>query len=645
VDILPREFIFQQHGVVELDKGLGADIYGIDRWGHEILTVLPNGDAGLLDVQNPSAQAVSIPSIVHDLAERGIHSPILLRVNSFLENSLIELNSGFANAISTYEYSGEYRGVFPIKVNQQAEVVERIVTTGRKYNYGLEVGSKPELLIALAQNLAKDSLLICNGVKDEEFIRLAILSCKIGFNTIIVLESPKELELVLQVSKALNEKPRLGVRIKLTHQIQGYWAESSGDRSSFGMTTDNVVRVVERLQTEGMQDCLTLQHSHLGSQISDINDVRRIVKEACRFYTELKTLGVPLEFLDLGGGLGVDYTGEKQSNENSVNYALGEYCEAVVETVKYAMDEAQIGHPTIVTESGRGVVALSSMLIFDVLDTTLYDSKVLPKPNENDHHLIGDLLAIEDYLSAERLQESVNDAIYYRDEVRALFRRGNIDIKSLAQAETVFRYLVARFKKIAAASDTSPQLDEQLGHFADIYHGNFSLFQSLPDVWAIDQLHPIMPLQRLNEVPDRHAVLSDITCDSDGKVDRFVLADGISKTLPVHDIADDEAYYIGVFFVGAYQETLGDLHNLFGDTNVVTIALGENGGFDLLHEVEGDTISEVLDYVEYDAQACLATFRKRVDSAVSSKQLTISERRVLIAAYKDSLGGYTYFEK
>jgi arginine decarboxylase len=628
-----------------LEKNIGSDIYGIDRWGHQILTVLPNGDAGLRDVLNPDAEPVSIPSIIDDLSGRGIHSPILLRVNSFLQSSLIELNEGFASAIKSYGYKGQYRGVFPIKVNQQAEVVDRIVETGRQYNYGLEVGSKPELLIALSQNLAPDSLLICNGVKDEEFIRLAILSCKIGFNTIIVLESPKELELVIRVSKALGEMPKLGVRIKLTHRIKGYWADSSGDRSSFGMTTDNIVAVTERLREEGMLDCLILQHSHLGSQISDIIDVRRIVSEACRFFTELKSLGAPLEFLDLGGGLGVDYTGEKQSNENSVNYSLPEYCEAIIETVKYAMDEAEIVHPNIVTESGRGVVALSSMLIFDVLDATLYDAKELPKIDEDAHHLIKDLVAIKDYLKPSRLQECVNDAIYYREEVRALFRRGNLDIKSLALAETVFRFLVSTFKSMVDAADHSPQLEEQLGGFADIYHGNFSLFQSLPDVWAINQLHPIMPLQRLNEMPTRHAVLSDITCDSDGKIDRFVLAEGTSKTLPVHELEKDNPYYIGVFFVGAYQETLGDLHNLFGDTNVVTIALGEDGSFDLIHEVEGDTIAEVLDYVEYEAQACLATFRKRVDNAVSQKQLTTNERRAIIEAYKDSLGGYTYFEQ
>ncbi|MGJ8528483.1 biosynthetic arginine decarboxylase [Maritalea sp.] len=628
-----------------MEAKLGADIYGMEKWGQQFLTVMPNGDAGLIDIQNKNAAPVSIPDIVKDLSERGIYSPVLLRVNSFLENSLTNLNEGFAEAIKEYEFNGSYRGVFPIKVNQQAEVVERIVETGRQYDYGLEVGSKPELLIALAQNLAKNSLLICNGVKDEEFIRLAILSCKIGFNTIIVLESTKELELVIQVSKSLGEMPLLGVRIKLTHEIKGNWSESSGDRSSFGMPPDDVVTVVERLQAENMQDCLVLQHSHLGSQISDIIDVRRIANEACRFFTELRKLGMPLQYIDLGGGLGVDYTGEKQSNENSINYSLYEYCEAIVETVKYAMDDAGLAHPHIVTESGRGVVASSSMLIFDVLDTTLYDSSTLPETGDDAHHLIKDLLDIQEYLSTKRLQECVNDAIYYRDEVRALFRRGNADIKSLAHAEHIFRYLVAQFKKLAEEMEVPHQLEDQLGTFADIYHGNFSLFQSLPDVWAIDQLHPIMPLQRLNEVPHRQAVLSDITCDSDGKIDRFVLEDGISKTLPVHDIVEDEPYYIGVFFVGAYQETLGDLHNLFGDTNVVTVSLAEDGEFDLLHEVEGDTIAEVLESVEYDAPACLATFRKRVDNAVSRKELTISERRVLIAAYKDSLNGYTYFEK
>lgn len=622
-----------------------SDLYGIDRWGYGLLEVMPNGDVGLLDPLKENSSPVSLPKIIKDLKDRGITPPVLLRVNSILENSLRQLNGSFADAIKSCGYKGKYRGVFPVKVNQQAEVINRIVKVGREYHYGLEVGSKPELLIALSQPLAKESLLICNGVKDDEFVRLAILSRKIGFNTVIVLESPKELDIVLRVSKDLGQKPLLGIRIKLTNQITGNWAKSSGDQSSFGLRADKVIDVVERLREEDMLDCLVLQHSHLGSQVPNINDIRGTVKEACRYYTELKAIGVPLSFLDLGGGLGIDYTGEKQANENSINYTVPEYCTNVVETLKYALDEAQVEHPTIVTESGRGIVALSSMLVFDVLDTSLYDDADAVKANKDDHHLIGDLVAVESYIVQERLQECVSDALYYRDELRSLFMHGNVTITAMAKGERIFQHVISRIKKMAYDTEISEQLEEHLIRFADTYHCNFSLFQSLPDVWAIDQLHPIVPLQRLNEKPTRRAVLSDITCDSDGKVDRFVLADGISETLPVHDIKTDEEYYIGVFFVGAYQETLGDLHNLFGDTNVVTIDLTSKGGFKLLHEVEGDTISQVLEYVEYDANRCLSDFKKMVDAAVADDELSIKERRVLITAYKDSLKGYTYFEE
>ncbi|MFK7902553.1 MAG: biosynthetic arginine decarboxylase [Nitratireductor sp.] len=621
-----------------------SDIYGIDRWGNGLMQVMPNGDVGLLDPLNKNSPAVSLPKVIHDLKDQGIATPVLLRVNSILEHSLRDLNESFANAIKSCGYKGAYRGVFPVKVNQQAEVINRIVKVGKEFHYGLEVGSKPELLIALSQPLAKESLLICNGVKDDEFVRLAILSRRIGFNTVIVLESPKELEIILRVAKNLDQKPLLGVRIKLTNQVAGKWELSSGDRSSFGMRTDKVLDVVDRLREEDMLDCLVLQHSHLGSQVANINDVRGTVSEASRFYSELVSLGVPLKYLDLGGGMGVDYTGEKQANENSINYTMEEYCTNVVEILKYALDGAGIEHPTIVTESGRGVVALSSMLVFDILDTELYSDAEDVSAQKDDHHLIGDLIAIQEYISPERLQECLSDALYYRDELRSFFMHGNVNIRAVAKGERIFRHLISKIKKVSYTCEISEQLGEQLNRFVDMYHGNFSLFQSLPDVWAIDQIHPIVPLQRLNEVPTRRAVLSDITCDSDGKIDRFVLADGISSNLPVHELSEGEAYYVGVFFVGAYQETLGDLHNLFGDTNVVTIDLTTKGGFKLLHEVEGDTISQVLEYVEYDANRCLNNFKKMVDNAVSDEQLSVKERKVLIAAYKDSLKGYTYFE-
>lgn len=627
-----------------LDAPTPNTVYAIDRWGMDLVTVLPDGDLGLTNPLKPDAPSVSLPSIMSDLEERGIHAPLVLRVSSFLESSINSINESFSTAIARVGYKNHYRAVFPIKVNQQAQVINRIVEFGRPYSYGLEAGSKPELVIALAQPLAKDALIVCNGVKDAEFIRLAILSRKLGFNTVIVLESPKELETVLEVTEELGEEPVLGVRVKLTNQISGNWSESSGDRSTFGMHTDQLVDVVDTLKKAGRLHCLKLQHSHLGSQIPDVNDVRRAAGEACRYFAELTREGAPLTHLDLGGGLGIDYTGEKTANENSINYSVDEYCANVVETVAYAMDEAEIPHPVLVTESGRAVVATSSMLIFNVLEATLYDSESDEKPADEDHHLVTDLAAISGYLGPERLQECINDAGFYRNELRALFRRGYIDLRQMARAERIYLHLMSKIKALAPAVGVSPEVDTHLEQLADIYHCNFSLFQSLPDVWAIDQVHPMVPLQRLNEEPDRRAVLSDITCDSDGKIDQFILADGVAPSLPVHSLNADSPYYIGVFFVGAYQETLGDLHNLFGDTNVATIDLRDDGSFDLLHEQEGDTIAEVLSYVEYDPKDCVDAFRARIDKGISEKRLTPKDRKTLMAAYRDSINGYTYYE-
>lgn len=619
------------------------DVYGIHKWGKDLIVVNDAGEIGLKNPMNPDAPAVSLPEILQDLDDRGIQVPMILRVSSYLEHEIQHMNECFQTAIKRVGYQGAYRGVFPIKVNQQAQVVDRIVEFGRPFDFGLEAGSKPELVIALAHRLSREALIVCNGIKDEEFIRLAILSRKLGFNTVIVLESPKEVDTVIAVARDLDVDPMLGVRVKLTNQISGKWEKSSGDRSAFGLNTDQLVAMVDKLRDAGLLQCLKLQHSHLGSQVPDVNDVRRAVGEACRFYTELTQEGVPLTHLDLGGGMGVDYTGEKRATDSSINYSMREYCTNVVETVQYAMDAAEIPHPTLVTESGRAVVATSSMLIFNVLEATHYDAPTAPAAEDGDHHLISDLLAITGYISGERLQECWNDANFYRNELRALFHRGYIDLRQMARAERIYLHLMARIKE-HAGFDQIQISDEQLAKLADIYHCNFSLFQSLPDVWAIDQLHPIVPLQMLNQTPDRHAVLTDITCDSDGKVDRFILADGVAPSLPVHTLPEDQPYYMGVFFVGAYQETLGDLHNLFGDTNVVTIDLRADGGFDLLHEQEGDTISEVMSYVEFDPQDCVAVFRKMVDEAISTGALKSKDRKTLMAAYRDSINGYTYYE-
>ncbi|SFP56645.1 biosynthetic arginine decarboxylase [Tranquillimonas alkanivorans] len=619
-------------------------VYGVERWGKGLVEVLETGDIGIRNPLSESTHAVSLPKVVEALGARGVQTPVLLRVASFLEHGVRRVNESFGDAIAEAGYRGAYRGVFPIKVNQQAQIVRRIVEYGQPFGFGLEAGSKPELVIALSQPLPHDALIVCNGTKDEEFVRLAILSRKLGFNTVIVLESLNEVEIAIRVAGELDVDPLLGVRVKLTNQIGGAWAASSGDRSAFGLNSEQLVTSVDRLKEAGLLHCLKLQHSHLGSQIPDVNDVRRAATEACRYFTELLAEGVPLTHLDLGGGLGVDYTGEMKATESSVNYSVKEYCASIVETVRYAMDEAGVEHPTLVTESGRAVVAMSSVLVFDVLEATLFDVETAPAPEPDDHHLVADLAGIGDYVVEGRLQECVNDASYYRNELRALFRRGTIGLRQVARGERIYLRLMSRIRRLAEETGGSPDLVAQLESTADILHCNFSLFQSLPDVWAIDQLHPLVPLQRLNEVPDRRAILSDITCDSDGKIDRFILADRVSATLPVHDIRPDERYLFGTFFVGAYQETLGDLHNLFGDTNVATIELRENGEFDLIEEVEGDTIGEVLSYVEYNPRDCMDGFRRAVDRAISNRKLDASEGRQLIEAYRSSINGYTYYE-
>ncbi|MGI3211450.1 biosynthetic arginine decarboxylase [Roseovarius tibetensis] len=621
-----------------------AGIYGLDRWGQGYFDVLDNGDVALKNPLSPDAPAVSLPEIIRDLEKRGIQTPMILRVGSYLEHAIGQINHSFLDAIARSGYRGTYRGVFPIKVNQQAQVVDRIVEYGRAFDFGLEAGSKPELVIALAHKLPKDALIVCNGVKDTEFVSLAIQSRKLGFNTVIVLESVMEVDTVIEASRTLGLDPMLGVRVKLTNQIGGNWAASSGDRSTFGMNTAQLVDVIDKLREAGLLHCLMLQHSHLGSQVPDVNDVRRSVGEACRYFSELTAEGAPLTHLDLGGGLGFDYTGEKKAAANSINYSVSEYCTNIVETVGYAMDEAGIDHPTLITESGRAVAASSSMLIFNVLEATLFDASEAPDAEPGDFHHVTDLIAVGEYLKPDRLRECLNDAAFYRNEMRALFRRGQIGIRQMARTEKIYRHLMARIKAVAASDDSASSIEDELEKLADIYHCNFSLFQSLPDVWAIGQLHPLMPLQMLDQRPTRRAMLSDITCDSDGKVDSFILDEGTSPSLPVHDLPEDRPYHMGVFFIGAYQETLGDLHNLFGDTNVVTIDLRDDAGFDLLHEQEGDTIAEVLSYVEYDPNDCVAAFRKLVDGAISAGTISVEERRPLMAAYRDSINGYTYYE-
>tara|TARA_A100001015_G_scaffold81596_1_gene90418 strand:- start:1134 stop:3062 length:1929 start_codon:yes stop_codon:yes gene_type:complete len=620
-------------------------LYGVSRWGGGFIRILENGHIGLVHPDRPDAVPTDLMHIIDSLNERGITAPVLLRVADFISYRIDQINALFAAAIEEQGYKNRYQGVFPVKVNQQAQVIDRIVDYGRPHDFGLEVGSKAELLIALAQDLGPRAALICNGVKDAEFVRLALMSQRLGFNVFIVLESPREVDLVLREADALEVRPQLGIRIKLTHKVSGNWAASSGDRSTFGMSIAQVMDVVDALRARHYLDCLKLQHSHLGSQVPNIIEIRMAAQEACRFFIEISREGAPLEFLDLGGGLGVDYTGEHRAAENSTNYTLSEYCLNIVETVRYAMDEAEMEHPVIITESGRSCVAQSSMLLFNVLEATRYDSPEPVWAHPDDHMILKNMLNIESYLNAERVHECWNDLVFYRNEMRALLKTGQVSLRETAKAERVHLYLMNRIKTLLAGVEgDNDEMELAVQQAADIYHGNFSLFQSLPDVWAIDQLHPIAPLHRLREKPTRRAVISDITCDSDGKIDRFVLGDGVAKTLPVHALNAASDYYLGVFFVGAYQETLGDLHNLFGDTNVVTVELQSDGRFELMHEQEGDTVAEVLTYVEYEPRRLVDGFKAIVERAVHDGAISARDRRAMIDAFKDSIHGYTYFE-
>ena len=620
------------------------DIYGIEKWGKDFFKILSNGNLGLLNPLKINSKPVDLTKIVKKLNQK-LSPPYIVRVSNYLEFMIDAVNESFNKSIKTIGYKNKFNSVYPIKVNQQSQVIKKIVKYSKKFNSGLEVGSKAELLIALSQNLTKNSLIICNGTKDEEFIKLSLLSNKIDMKTILVIESLKELNLIIRISKSLNIKPFLGIRIKLTNLISGKWSQSSGDRSAFGLPVDKITEALTDLKKNKLLDCLILQHSHLGSQVPDIIEIRKYTQEACRFFIEISNYGAPLKYIDLGGGLGVDYTGENKSKFHSMNYSLEEYCTNIVETLKLEFDKAKIKHPIIITESGRAIVAPSSILVFNILNTTIFDVKSCPVLNKKDHIYLSYMIQILSYISIDRIQECFNDLNYYRDELRILFRNGQINLLEISKIEKTYLYVLNRIKTFVEEKKlNSNPIASKLNNLADIYHGNFSLFQSLPDMWAIDQLHPIAPIQKLNRKPNKHVILNDITCDSDGMISKFVLNDGIKDTLPIHVLKNNEEYYLGVFFVGAYQETLGDLHNLFGDTNISTVKLEENGKFKIIHEQIGDKISEVLNYVEYSSDDILKTFSEKTSKFYNKKSISSKEKNQLLKNFKASIDGYTYFE-
>ena len=559
---------------------------------------------------------------------------------------IAELNDSFRKAIKEADYQGKYQGVYPIKVNQQRQVVEEIAEFGTKYDYGLEAGSKPELIAAMAHMHNPNAYLICNGYKDDEFIDLALTAQKMGLNIFIVLEMPSELDVILERARRMDIRPNLGVRIKLAAKGSGLWQESAGDKSVFGLNAAQVVDVVDKLKQVDALDCLKLLHYHQGSQIPNISVVREGLTEAARIYVDLVKEGAPLGTLDMGGGLAVDYDGSKTNFHSSCNYSIAEFARDVVEVVGDMCTKYEVPHPTLVTESGRAVVAYYSVLVFNVLDvTSAPGEEPPPELPEDAPELLKAFADTDRTLARKNMQECYNDACYYRDQLRAQFFYGNATLRQRGLGEAYYWHILSRISRMLAEMETIPEdLRELSCSMVDFYYGNFSLFQSLPDSWAIRQLFPVMPLHRLNERPTNKAVLADITCDCDGKIDHFIDREDVATALPLHAIKPGEDdYYIGVFLVGAYQETLGDLHNLLGDTNVVGVHL-EGGRPVYTHEVEGDTVADVLSYVEYDPKELINKFRTFAEQAVADGKISPSERRRALEVFRSGLNGYTYYE-
>jgi arginine decarboxylase len=624
-----------------------AQLYGIKEWSSDYFTVTQDGNVA---VSLPFAEdnvEVALMDIVDGMKQRGLDMPAVLRIENLLDLRISQLNTAFAKAINELDYQNHYRGVFPIKVNQQCHVIEEIADYGSRYHHGLEAGSKAELIIALSQLQDHESLIICNGYKDEEFIDLGLYARQMGIKCFFVLETAMELDLILARSKALNIDPLIGVRIRLASMVEGHWNEDSGDRSIFGLSTNALLNVVEQLKSSNMLHCLQLLHSHLGSQIPNIRNIRGGVMEACRFYAGLIEEGAPMGYLDLGGGLAVDYEGARSNSTHSMNYGLDEYCYSIVETVKESFDALEITHPVIISESGRALVAYSSMLLFNILEVRDHKAGFIPDvAPENSHDMIHNLYEVREHVNPETIQECYNDALYYREEMRELFHRGQSSMRERALAENLTLAILEKISNLLPQlRRVSPELEKLPELLSDIYYGNFSLFQSLPDIWAIDQLFPIMPIHRLNEAPVKEAVLADMTCDCDGKVDRFISPDGVKGTLPLHPLKQGEEYFLGVFLVGAYQETLGDLHNLFGDTNVVSVHINPDGSFDFRREFHGDSIADVLSYVEYDPKIMQEQFRRIAEKAVRDNKITVAQRQQMLRAFKESMQGYTFFER
>jgi arginine decarboxylase len=620
-----------------------AELYDVGSWGKGYFSVGENGHL-LVHPTKEEGRRIDLKELVDTLILRGINLPILIRFAEILKHRVSEVHQAFQSAMTDHGYQGGYCCVYPIKVNQQRQVVEEVFHFGRPYGFGLEAGSKAELLavLAVADN---DTPVICNGFKDDEFIEMAMLARKVGRQVIPVVEKYTELELALRYAERVGVRPSLGLRVKLASRGSGRWKSSAGYRSKFGLTVSEALRALEHLKSLGLEDCLELLHFHLGSQITNIRQIKAAVIESARVYVELKRAGAGLRFLDVGGGLGVDYDGSQTDFESSVNYTLQEYANDIIYHVQNVCDEGETPHPTIISESGRAIAAYHSVLVFNVLGVSGFGEQEIPQalPDDAEQPLV-DLLETFRGLSAKNLLESFHDAQQALDSALNLFSLGYLSLAQRSMAENLYWGICRRIQRLAQELDYFPEeLEGLAGMLSDTYFCNFSLFQSMPDSWAVKQLFPIMPIHRLDEPPTRHAVLGDVSCDSDGKVDQFIDRRDVKKTLPLHPFLG-EPYYLGAFLVGAYQEILGDLHNLFGDTNAVHVSLGDNGEVILNTVIQGDTVREVLDYVQFNGRALLDQFRSDVEAAVREGRLGYEESGRLLRFYEEGLNGYTYLE-
>ena len=620
-----------------------AELYEVGRWGKGYFSISPSGHV-LVHPTKDTARSIDLKQLIDHLVLRGIHLPVLIRFRDILRHRLGDINNAFKNAIAQHQYEGRYICVYPIKVNQQRQVVEEVLDFGREYGFGLEAGSKPELL-AVAAQAYNDTPIICNGFKDAEYIEMAMLAQKIGRNVIPVVEKYTELGLIIQYAKKVGVRPQIGMRVKLAARGGGRWQGSGGYRSKFGLTVAEVLRGLDELRALGMEDCFKLLHFHLGSQIPNIRIVKGALNEAARVYVELVKAGAGLQYLDVGGGLGVDYDGSQTNFESSVNYTLEEYANDVVYHIQTVCDDAGVPHPTIISESGRAVVAYHSVLIFNVLGVSGFAPESLPpSPAGEMEQPLVDLTEAYANITTRNALESYHDSQQALDMALNLFSGGYLPLDQRCQAENLYWAILVKLKKLVAQMDDVPEdlqgLDDTM---ADTYFCNFSLFQSCPDSWAIKQLFPVMPIHMLNTPPTHHAVLGDITCDSDGKIDQFIDRRDVKRTLPLHGVNGDP-YYLGVFLVGAYQEILGDLHNLFGDTHAVHVSLDESGNVVLDAVIKGDTVKEVLDYVEFDSEVLVRKLRSDVELAVREGKISYEESGRYLQFYEEGLQGYTYLE-